>query len=95
MNLLVGKPSSSGDQYFEYSYELIWKVLKRHLELVVPDPEFVDHWSFKELMRESAERGLIPSVEPWLEYGYQRTSRRLYRVSCWITLGRRDTMTSI
>ena len=59
-------------QRFEYSYELTWKMLKRHLELVVPDPESVDHWSFKELMREAAERGLIPSVEPWLEYRYQR-----------------------
>jgi nucleotidyltransferase substrate binding protein (TIGR01987 family) len=59
-------------QRFEYSYELSWKMLKRHLEQVVPDPGAVDHWSFKELMREGAERGLIAAVDPWIEYRYQR-----------------------
>ena len=59
-------------QRFEYSYELSWKMLKRHLEQVVPDPGAVDQWSFKELMREAAERGLIAAVEPWIEYRYQR-----------------------
>ena len=59
-------------QRFEYSYELSWKMLKRHLEQVVPDPGRVDQWSFKELMREAAERGLITAVEPWIEYRYQR-----------------------
>ena len=59
-------------QRFEYSYELSWKMLKRHSEEVVPDSESVDRLSFKELMREAAERGLIPAVEPWIEYRYQR-----------------------
>lgn len=59
-------------QRFEYCYELSWKMLKRHLEQVVPDPGIVDHWSFRELMREGAERGLIVAVEPWIEYRYQR-----------------------
>ncbi len=59
-------------QRFEYSYELSWKMIKRHLEQVVPDPGAVDQWSFKELMREAAERGLIAAVEPWVEYRYQR-----------------------
>ena len=58
-------------QRFEYSYELSWKMLKRHLEQVVPDPGAVDQWSFKELIREAAERGLIAAVEPWIEYRYQ------------------------
>jgi nucleotidyltransferase substrate binding protein (TIGR01987 family) len=59
-------------QRFEYSYELSWKMLKRHLEQVVPDPGAVDQWSFQELIREGAERGLIAAVEPWMEYRYQR-----------------------
>jgi nucleotidyltransferase substrate binding protein (TIGR01987 family) len=59
-------------QRFEYSYELSWKMLKRHLQQVVPDPGAVDQWSFKELIREAAERGLIAAVEPWIEYRYQR-----------------------
>ena len=59
-------------QRFEYCYELSWKMLKRHLEGVVPNRESVDQWSFKELMREAAERGLVAAVEPWIEYRYQR-----------------------
>jgi nucleotidyltransferase substrate binding protein (TIGR01987 family) len=59
-------------QRFEYSYELAWKMLKRHLEQVVPDPARVDTLSYRELMREAAERGLIPEVEPWFEYRHQR-----------------------
>ena len=76
-------------QRFEYSYELSWKMLKRHLEQVVPDPGMVDQWSFKELMREAAERGLITAVEPGIEYRYQRnmtahvydaeTAKRVYQ----------------
>jgi nucleotidyltransferase substrate binding protein (TIGR01987 family) len=59
-------------QRFEYSYELSWKMLKRHLEQVVPDPGAVDQWSFQDLMRDAAERGLVAAVEPWIEYRYQR-----------------------
>jgi nucleotidyltransferase substrate binding protein (TIGR01987 family) len=59
-------------QRFEYCYELSWKMLKRHLEQVIPDPASADQWSFKEMMREAAERGLIAEVEPWLEYRHQR-----------------------
>lgn len=59
-------------QRFEYTYELSWKMLKRHLENVAPDPGAVDQWSFRELMREAAERGLITAVEPWLEFRYLR-----------------------
>ena len=76
-------------QRFEYFYDLSWKMLKRHLEQVVPDPGMVDQWSFKELMREAAERGLITAVEPWIEYRYQRnmtahvydaeTAKRVYQ----------------
>jgi nucleotidyltransferase substrate binding protein (TIGR01987 family) len=66
-------------QRFEYSYELSWKMLKRHLEHVVPDPGAVDQWSFQELIREAAERGLIAAVEPWIEYRYQRNmTARVY-----------------
>ena len=59
-------------QRFEYCYELSWKMLKRHLEQVIPDPASADQWSFEEMMREAAERGLIAEVEPWLEYRHQR-----------------------
>jgi hypothetical protein len=51
-------------QRFEYTYELAWKMLERHLEAVVPDPARIDTLSFRELMREGAERGLIDQIEP-------------------------------
>ncbi|MBX3023911.1 nucleotidyltransferase substrate binding protein [bacterium] len=85
------EPRDAVIQRFEYSYELSWKMLKRHLEQVVPDPGAVDHWSFRTLMREAAERGLIAAVEPWIEYRHQRnltahayderTARRVYESS--------------
>jgi nucleotidyltransferase substrate binding protein (TIGR01987 family) len=59
-------------QRFEYTYELAWKMLKRHLEQVVPDPARIDALSFRELFREGAERGLVKDVEPWFEYRHQR-----------------------
>ena len=59
-------------QRFEYTYELCWKMLKRQLEAESPAPAEVDRMSFRELMREGAERGMIHDVESWLEYREQR-----------------------
>jgi len=55
-------------QRFEYCYELSWKMLKRHMEQVIPDPASADQWSFKELMREASERGSIREGDAWF-YG--------------------------
>lgn len=57
---------------FEYCYELSWKMLKRHLEQVVPNPETIDQLSFKDLIREGAERGILDRVEAWFGYREQR-----------------------
>lgn len=59
-------------QRFEYSYELCWKMLKRQLERESPNPNLVDQFSFADLIRECAERGLVAEVEPWLIYRRQR-----------------------
>ena len=59
-------------QRFEYSYELSWKMLKRQIEMDSPTPASVDAMSFKELIREGAERGLINNPEAWFEYRRQR-----------------------
>jgi nucleotidyltransferase substrate binding protein (TIGR01987 family) len=59
-------------QRFEYTYELCWKMLKRHLEQIAASPAEIDQMSFKELIRDAAERGLVPLVEPWFEYRGQR-----------------------
>ncbi len=55
-------------QRFEYTYELAWKMLKRQLEMDSPNPSTIDSLSFKELIREGAERSLIKKVEPWFNY---------------------------
>jgi hypothetical protein len=47
-------------------------MLKRHLEQVVPDPARIDSLSFRELIREGAERGIVAEPEPWFEYRHQR-----------------------
>jgi nucleotidyltransferase substrate binding protein (TIGR01987 family) len=59
-------------QRFEYSYELSWKMLKRQLEIDLPTPSSIDAMSFKEMIREAAERHLIDKPEAWFEYRRQR-----------------------
>jgi len=55
-------------QRFEYTYELAWKMLKRRLEMDSPSPQTVDALSFRELIREGAERGLVEKPIAWFGY---------------------------
>jgi len=56
-------------QAFEYTYELSWKMLKRHLEMTSHNPDEFDSMSFPELIRSANEKRLILSdVEKWKEY---------------------------
>jgi len=57
---------------FQYTYELCWKMLKRQLEAESPNPSSVDALSFRDLIREGAERHIIQNVESWFEYREQR-----------------------
>ncbi|MCL5261465.1 MAG: nucleotidyltransferase substrate binding protein [Gammaproteobacteria bacterium] len=59
-------------QRFEYTYELAWKMLKRQLELEAPTPETIDTLSFRDLLREAAEKGIIDNIEHWFIYREQR-----------------------
>jgi len=59
-------------QRFEYTYELCWKMLKRRLQLDIPSPETVDAMSFREMIREGAERGLIDDPRAWFSYREKR-----------------------
>jgi len=59
-------------QRFEYTYELCWKMLKRRLEKDVPSPESVDVMSFREMIREGAERGFIDDPLRWFGYRQKR-----------------------
>ncbi len=57
---------------FEYTYELCWKMLKRQIEHESATPAAVDAYSFRVLIREGAERGMLSDVESWLEFREQR-----------------------
>lgn len=61
-------------QRFEYCFELSWKMLKRRLELDVPNPSSVDSMSFKELVREGFERGYIANPEEWFLFREHRNT---------------------
>ena len=53
-------------QRFEYTFELSWKMLKRRLELDLPDAHSLDAMSFRDLVRTGAERGLLHDVGAWM-----------------------------
>jgi len=55
-------------QNFEFTYELVFKMIKRQLEIDAASPAEVDQYSFRDLLRTAAERGLIDDVEDWFEY---------------------------
>jgi len=59
-------------QRFEYTYELCWKMLKRRLEMDVPSPELIDAMSFRAMIREGAERGMIDDPVAWFDYRQKR-----------------------
>lgn len=77
---LVRAVAASGDeelrdaciQRFEYTFELCWKMLKRQLELELPNPTEVDGYSYRQLFRIAAERGLVQNVEAWFDYRERR-----------------------
>jgi len=52
---------------FEYTYELAWKSLKRHLEWD-EGVENVDHLTRRDVFRLGAEKGLIDDVGQWFAF---------------------------
>jgi nucleotidyltransferase substrate binding protein (TIGR01987 family) len=59
-------------QRFELTYELAWKMLKRRLEMDLPNPQEVDAMSYRALIRVGAEQGLIDDVADWFIYRDKR-----------------------
>ena len=51
-------------QRFEYTFELTWKMLKRHLT----QEAGVKEYSIKNLFRDAAQSNLINNVEAWFGY---------------------------
>ena len=65
-------------QAFEYSYELSVKMLRRYLEMTVPNPNALDDASFQNLIRLGSERGLLKSDLPvWMDFRRQRGTTSL------------------
>jgi nucleotidyltransferase substrate binding protein (TIGR01987 family) len=54
-------------QYFEFTYELCWKFIKRWLEVNV-SPAVADGVTRRELFRLAAEHRLIVDVDQWMRH---------------------------
>ncbi len=59
-------------QRFEFTFELSWKMLKRRLQLDLPDAQAVDGMTWRALMRAGAEQGLVEDVDAWMLYREKR-----------------------
>ena len=55
-------------QAFEFTYELSFKFMKRQLEQIVSVPTAVDEMTFMQVVRASAEAGLLDEVSRFFEY---------------------------
>lgn len=61
-------------QCFEFTYELSWKMLKRHLEATEASPATLDVSTFQTLIRLGNERGLLHSDwTAWKAFRQART----------------------
>jgi nucleotidyltransferase substrate binding protein (TIGR01987 family) len=59
-------------QRFEYTFELSYKFLKRVVEAEAAVPSEVDKLSYKDLLREAGEKGLITDFQAWVVFRDQR-----------------------
>ncbi len=59
-------------QRFEYTYEIAWKMIKRHLDWM--DVSDLNQFSKKELFRKAAEVDLIGGAEEWFSYHAARNT---------------------
>jgi nucleotidyltransferase substrate binding protein (TIGR01987 family) len=55
-------------QRCEFTFELCWKMLKRRLQLDLPDAQVDDGMTWRALIRAGAEQGLIGDVDAWFVY---------------------------
>ncbi|WP_386688732.1 nucleotidyltransferase substrate binding protein [Lonepinella sp. MS14437] len=60
-------------QRFEFTYELSYKMLKRYLAQISPNPEQYDSMSFQDLIRSGNEKGLL--LGEWKDWKTYREMR--------------------
>lgn len=59
-------------QKFEFVYELSIKMLKRQLKTIESNDSDIDSSDFRDILRMSAQAGLIESPESWFDYRKMR-----------------------
>ena len=59
-------------QKFEFVYELAIKMLKRQLKKIASNDQDIDSTEFRDILRLSAQYGLIENIDDWLDYRKMR-----------------------
>ena len=59
-------------QAFEYTYELAYKMIRRQLEQIVPNPGELKEMNFMDLIRTGKEAGLIREAPHYREFREKR-----------------------
>jgi nucleotidyltransferase substrate binding protein (TIGR01987 family) len=63
---------NSAIQCFEFTHELAYKMMKRQLEQMGPDPAAIDKMAYMDIVRSAAEAGLVTDVARFKDYRDKR-----------------------
>lgn len=63
---------NSAIQCFEFTHELAFKMMKRQLEQMGPDPAAIDKMAYMDIVRSAAEAGLVTDVARFKDYRDKR-----------------------
>ena len=71
-SLLHEQFRNSAIQCFEFTHELAFKMMKRQLEQMSPDPAAIDKMAYMDIVRSAAEAGLVTDVARFKDYRDKR-----------------------
>lgn len=63
---------NSAIQCFEFTHELAFKMMKRQLEQMSPDPAAIDKMAYMDIVRSAAEAGLVTDIARFKDYRDKR-----------------------